>query len=386
MSGGTLGSLPRRIHLRVRAICRLANVRNGCSHGRVCRRAQGGSLLLELMIVIALLMLMAVWASHEWARHVRDLQARSLAVWMQQAQEAAAAYLHRHGGDMAQASHESGLMGLGYANWQLPAWSELRAAGLLPSGWLEHGPLQQSLGLRVVRQGSCPGQACHLFAIVHTNGPLVLQPGRVDEDLIAQWLQAAQGHGLVVWSRHPEYLAGAGQRLAVPVNAGWQAGTVALAARWPTGGEASGGTSPGLDLEEFLKVRDARDPDFQGNATVRGNVRSASRLIARDSLELETAWHERQSCSPEGSLGRTGSGPGLLMCQDGRWRLVAKPLGGGYMFNSKRGCFNSGGVSTANPNTLLCSCPENYSQIQVAESGRMDAAEGLTMGFLCVPM
>ena len=179
------------------------------------RRAQRGSLLLEFMVVAVLGLVLAVWAGHEWAQRARALQARSLAVWMGVARDAAEAFLARHAADLADAGAADALAGQGYADWMAPRWDELRAAGLLAGGWQATGPLRRTLGMRVMREGNCPGASCRIWALVHAWPALRMAAGGVDEALVAEWLQAAAGRGLVIWPHRPGFLSGAGLRVRV---------------------------------------------------------------------------------------------------------------------------------------------------------------------------
>ncbi|MHA3902957.1 hypothetical protein ACTPOE_05130 [Castellaniella sp. WN] len=351
---------------------------------RVPRRIQRGALLLEFMIAAALGLALTIWAGQEWAQRARTLQARSLAAWMGVARDAAEAFLAHHAADLASAGDADVLAGQGYADWTAPRWDELRAAGLLAGGWQAAGPLRRTLGLRVVREGECPGPSCRVWALVHARPALRTAAGGVDEALVAEWLQAAEGRGLVVWPRRPGFLSGAGLLVPVPEEGvpDWMPGVVALAARAPVG--QGSGTGAGGDDGAYLRVRDARDPDLQGDATIQGVVRSGTRLVARDSLQLEQGWGVGEACAPEGALGRVREGAGVLACQQGFWSLVARPAGGGYMLNSRRGCFSAMGVPSVNPVTGACSCPTGYVMAQVAESGSVAAPEGLTVGYLCL--
>ncbi len=347
------------------------------------RRAQRGSLLLEFMVAAVLGLVLAVWAGHEWAQRARALQARSLAAWMGVARDAAEAFLARHAAELAAAGAADALAGQGYADWTAPRWDELRSAGLLAGGWQAMGPLRRTLGVRVMRDGACPGASCRVWALVHARPALRTPAGGVDEALVAEWLQAAEGRGLVVWPHRPGFLGGAGLRVPVPEEgvADWAPGVVALAARAPPGQGGEAGTG---DADAYLRVRDARDPDFQGDVTVQGVVRSGTRLAARDSLQFERGWSVGEACAPEGVLGRVRDGVGVLACRRGIWSLLARPAGGGYMLNSRRGCLNATGGTSANPVTGTCACPTGYVMAQVAESGSIMAPEGLTMGFLCL--
>ncbi|WP_343835496.1 hypothetical protein [Castellaniella ginsengisoli] len=355
--------------------------------GRGGWHAQRGALLLEFMVVAILSLVLAVWAGGEWAQRSRALQARSLAAWMEIARDAADAFLARHAHELAVAPADDALAERGFADWRAPRWDELRAAGLLAGGWQAAGPLRRTLGLRVVREGACPGPVpdCRVQALVHARPALQTARGGVDEALVAEWLQAAGGRGMVVWPHRPGFISGAGLRIPVPEAdvADWAPGTVALAARMaPAHG---GGPGAGTDDTAYLRIRDARDPDFQGDATVQGVVRSGTRLAASDSLHLEQGWSVGDACAPEGALGRLGKGPGLLSCRQGAWVPLARPAGGGYLLNSRRGCQDSLGGSTVNPVTGMCACPTGYVRATVAESGSVTGPEGLTIGYLCLP-
>ncbi|CAM5204310.1 Pilus assembly protein OS=Castellaniella defragrans OX=75697 GN=HNR28_001958 PE=4 SV=1 [Castellaniella defragrans] len=349
--------------------------------------AQRGSLLIECMLAAALALAFALWASHEWAERARVLQARSLAVWMGVARDAAQAYLSgdadrlaRLAGTAEDPESPQGLL-------PGPGWEALRAQGMLPPGWQPRGPLGHSLDLVLWRSGDCAREGCRLQALVHTRAALRQPRGGLDEGLIAEWLMAAQGHGFVLWPHRPDAFSGAGRRVSVPSAAvgPWIPGMVALLA---THEVSQGGTTVPVEpggTEDFLRVRDSRDPDFQGALSVQGTVRSGRELVARDSVVLEGAWASNTACTAEGAVGRDRAHAGLLICSRGKWQLVARALGGGYLLNTRRGCKNSLGAATPNPYTGDCACPMGFNPLQIAESGAATSADGLTMGYLCIP-
>src|SRR6185312_9352588 len=227
---------------------------------------QRGSLLIEFMVVAALALALAVWGSHEWAERTRVLQARSLAAWMETARDAVQAYLSRESARVAQGASAGGETGPADAPWPAPSWHDLQAQGFLSAGWQQLGPMGHELGLRIWRSGDCPLESCRLNALVYTRSALQRRSGQIDAALVAEWLLAAGGRGFVLWPNKPSVFSGAGEQISVPEGgpSEWRPGTVALFAgqnlgRGPLAGDVGG--SP--DTEDFLRVRDTRDPDFQ---------------------------------------------------------------------------------------------------------------------------
>lgn len=351
--------------------------------------SQRGSLLIEFMVVAALALVVAVWGSQEWGERVRILQARSLAAWMEPVRNALQAHLAQVAAQLDPAVDEGSEASTSAGLMVAPTWSDLQARGLLPSGWQAAGPLGQSLGVVVWRAAGCGSAACPMHALVHTRSALRRPQGELDESMIAEWLMAAQGRGFVLWPHRPEAFSGAGQQISVPAgSSGWAPGMVALLVTQGNGGGSTGTPStPGtaVDTENFLRMRDARDPDFQAGVSAQGVIRSDRRLAARDSLVLERGWDSGTACPDEGALGRDRIYPGVLVCRQGKWELVARAAGGGYLINSRRGCKNSQGVSTANPYTGGCFCPPGFNTMQLSESGAAASADGLSTGYLCTP-
>ncbi|MFT0532480.1 hypothetical protein ACMHYJ_06535 [Castellaniella hirudinis] len=356
---------------------------------------QRGALLLEFMVAALLGVLLLVWAGQEWAQRMRALQAQSLAAWMAPARDAALALLRQHGALIRQADTAAALADQGIADWQAPRWTELKALGLLAGGWQESGPLNQRLDLRIDRIGACPEAPCRLQAFVAARAGLRDARGQVDEYLISEWLQAARGEGWIVWPQAPGQLRGAGQLAVVPPTLDWAPGTVALRAQAvpapPAGAAGDEAVEDGdpaadpLDHTDFLRLRDLRDPDFQGAATVQGWVRSGAWLQGREGLVLVKGVSSGASCAVEGGMGRSGGRLGLLVCQGGRWRPLAGPSGGGYLFSTRWGCANRQGSFTGNPVTGGCLCETGYQAVQVSESGDAAHVDGVSRGYLCIP-
>jgi hypothetical protein len=345
-------------------------------------------LLVELMIVAAVALALAVWGSHEWAERTRVLQARSLAVWMGTARDAVQAYLSQESARLAPALTADGAAGSAGGSLPAPGWPDLQAQGFLPGGWQARGPMGHELGLHLWQSGDCVDESCRLNALVYTRSAMQRRSGQFDTALVAEWLLAADGNGLVLWPHKPGVFSGAGERIPVPEGgpAQWVPGTVAFFVTQAVVRQAAAGGGGGSgETGDFLRVRDTRDPDFQNGVTAAGELRSGTRVVARESIVLEDGWKGGTACPVEGAVGRDQNYAGVLICRQGKWNLVARATGGGYMLNSRRGCKNILGTPTPNPYTGECLCPAGFSVLQISESGSMAAPDGLTMGYLCIP-
>jgi hypothetical protein len=89
------------------------------------------------------------------------------------------------------------------------------------------------------------------------------------------------------------------------------------------------------------------------------------------------------ACSEDGAVARGHEG-GLLICRDNAWRPASRSGGGGFSSNQFRGCETSGGTSTANPLTGLCTCPPGTAIVQISDSGPHPFPEGRTLGYICL--
>lgn len=349
------------------------------------RATQRGFVLLELMVAGILMTLLVVWGSQSWMQRVRDAQAQALAAWMLAARSVAHDYLALHGAEIAVADTPAALTTQGYQDWAQPGWQELKASGVARAGFPESGALGMRLGIQVLRHGDCPGRACRLEALIHTLQPVRLSGHfQVDEGMIAQWLMATQGLGAVVWAHSSEILAGSTLRLPNPlpgVSQAWQPGVIALAVSLPA--IAGGGSGQAGDSDDFLQVGDKRNPDFQGQATVQGDISTQSSLRAQRYLVLQDRNIEFQACAEEGALSLERFHNGLLLCRGHVWRSAGRAAGGGFSFNSLSGCADRDGVSTRNPITGGCACGAGYAAVQISDSGA-HPEEGRTQGYLCV--
>ncbi|HEY9280968.1 MAG TPA: type II secretion system protein [Eoetvoesiella sp.] len=341
---------------------------------------QQGFAMLELAAAVLIATLLVVWSASALVHKINDAAAQSSAVWMLSIKKAAQAYIERYAVVLASASDTAALSGKGYADWALPSLAELKTDKLLSSGFPESGIRAAGVTVAIMRSGTCPDVDCRLEALIYSNEAITHGSGdRVNEQMIAQWLMASQGWGGTVKPSSPHQISGAAFTFSNPPAPAMEllpVGTVAMAV-----------TSEQLGSLEFLRVGDKRDPQFQGQATVKGDINAQASLSIQQYLYLEAQEYFHTPCSVEGAAAREHEG-GLLVCRNGRWRAAGRRNAGGFVINSERDCKDIYGKSTANPITGDCSCPVGSKALLVSDSGPDPApapgSYGQTWGYICI--
>lgn len=338
-------------------------------------RAQRGFFMLELIIAAIIATLLAVWGAHSLVNKINDASAQSAAAWMLVVRKAASGYIERYAIELAQADDAVPAGLAGYSDWSAPSLSELKAASLLSASFPASINPGTGASIKLLREGNCPGTGCRVSALVHSNAPFVTHPdGRVDEQMVAQWTMAAQGWGGSVNPHRPDRITGAAFDLPNPPAGGtpYAPGTVALAITAEQGGTL-----------DFLRVRDTRDPDFQGAVTVKGDIDTRADLRAARYVHVGAVQSLQQACAEDGAVALDLHG-GLLVCRNNVWRASSRTGGGGYSTNLLYGCQNNPEHLTVNPVTGTCSCPKGSTAVLIADSGPQAFPQGRSMGFLCV--
>lgn len=339
------------------------------------KASQRGLGLLELMLAAIVATLLAAWGAGALMTRMDEAAAQSSAAWMLSVRQALHSYLERYGPLIAHAEDLAVLSARGYADWSSPQLHELKADALLSQGFPEAVSPGGGAVLKVLRQGVCPGPACHVEGLVHSKRPFLQRSsGHVDDYMVAQWLMSSKGWGAAVNMRHPEWIQGPAFRFGNPSWAGpaLAPGSVAMAV-----------TREHLREFEYLRVGDLRNPDFRADASIAGHVQVGADLSLDGYLRMEAGGVMHQACTQDGAFTRDAE-KGLLMCRNGAWRAASRAGGGGFSINQFRGCANSSGMATANPLTGSCSCPPATYLVQISDSGPHDFPEGRTQGYLCV--
>lgn len=336
---------------------------------------QHGSLLFEFMLVAVLALALAVWGINEWVERTKALQAKSLAVWMTMANEAIQAYIDSDAAQIITALQNPS------DTVVKPDWQDLIAASYLSPAWQQTGPLQKRLDYGFNISGDCNSGPCVLQALVYITTGLLDKNGAPDQSMLADWLMAVNGKGLVLRTATAAVFKGAGLSFPKPDGVNIQAGTVGLLATKNMITSSPDNSDDGSDNtalnNDYVRMRDERNPKLQGELTVAGDIVTGGNLV------IENSAVPFNSCSPDGAISHNKNYPGLLVCSSGSWQQVNILDGGGFIFNTKYQCKNSLGLSTANPRTNNCTCPPTYMSVQISESGSLNDPNGLSTGYVC---
>jgi hypothetical protein len=333
--------------------------------------------LLELAIAVAITCMLAMWAADRLVRDVDDAVEHASGRWLLELRRALDSVLARHGDALAAGrvpTDESGQPV--FADPASPSMAELKNAGHLPRAFPALGPGGMDLAIRVVRTGSCPGQACRLDALAYSRAPVVHAGSSApDFTRIAGIVMATDGFGGSVSELAPGRLRGGAFDLPNPPFPGMAALPAGTVAVWA--GAKAGAAS------NYLQPRDDRDPQFRGDVSAQGTVSATRRLEAGEHLKLGGIAAPETPCPENGLVARDAAG-NVLSCVNGAWS-VPGGFGGAFSLNTVSGCVSSQGASTANPRTGQCSCPRGFKPVGIAAGGVWDWTEtGWTTGYVCV--
>jgi hypothetical protein len=141
--------------------------------------------------------------------------------------------------------------------------NDLRTARNVPAGFPSYAPLANQALLRVIRSGgsTCPGTQCRIDAMAYSVRPLHSGISRSgDSSMVGKFLMATGGYGLAAQIEQPDQLRGATGSFANPVDLSMD-GIVGVHSLLDT-----------TLYEQFVRIRDTRDPNLQGNLTVAGTT------------------------------------------------------------------------------------------------------------------
>ncbi len=275
-----------------------------------------GFVLLELAIAAVLLTLGAIWMATRVSNDIQDAGARATARYLLAVKGATQEMMVEHfdslAGYPAPPAGSPGAVGGSPPSWLVQAMpleltvAQLKAPraagepGYLAADFPDRPVYGDQLRIRLWRDGSCPGSACKLQAVVHTTAPVRASADvAYSPELIGEIMLATEGYG----GHAPP---GAAQRLRgaifdVPNPLGNTAGVVAVSASLDT-----------TLFHQFVRQGDTRPVWLQNRLDVAGVLASATGLL------LEAAVSPGAACSQEG-LYATTARQSLAMCMTGVW-------------------------------------------------------------------
>lgn len=245
------------------------------------RRQQGGYTLLEIQI--GLLVLSIVYMLVELPAMVRGVErtfATAVGQYVMQIGAAVDSYQRSNWSRLNSATPAV----TGFANPLQPTVAELIGARFLPSSFPLNAPRAMPVKARIDRSG-CPGASCALVSYAYVDAPFTV--GRTGQtpryDLAQVAVDAMGGRGGMSNARDDSVIAGPAFNVPNPVTG--KPGAVVMFAAY-------------LDsavYNQFVTIRDTRDPDLQGNLSVAKDL-----AIAGNSNVAGNA-------SVQGTLGVTGA-------------------------------------------------------------------------------
>ena len=206
--------------------------------------------MIELILVLAITALMAVWSSTRLIQEADDINAVATGVYVDTVAAGAQRYMLNEFLRLSAGTDVAGI-----ATDLQPTLAELRALGRLPSAFPLTAPNNQSISVFLTRT-NCPGSNCQLTAMACLTQPFQSR-GRFREDLATVAMMAMSGRGGRSHDSAPSQIRGAS--ILQPNPLGSVSGILC--------GQSN--VDAGV-FEAFARVRDTRDLDLRGGLTITG--------------------------------------------------------------------------------------------------------------------
>lgn len=220
------------------------------------RRAQQGFTLVELIVAISIAAILSIYAQAQLAKLSEEQIGVSAGSYLKQIAGAAEQYALSHFDDLG-----NGVDIPGVANDIAPTIAELVTDNKLPRGFPSAAgamPTRQSLRIDVVKT-NCPGLGCTIVTNVCTTSGVTLGGTNVRYDLAQVMVDQQDGTGGQSSYTTPALVKGPSLYIANPNGA--VPGTVCSSATLNT-----------AMFQQFVRVRDPRNPDLQGDLSAVGNL------------------------------------------------------------------------------------------------------------------
>jgi prepilin-type N-terminal cleavage/methylation domain-containing protein len=214
---------------------------------------QSGFTLVEVSIVLALAVLSMIYAAKYLVAEAEKTVATATGVYMLSGKNALDNYVLNNYSALSNGQTVTGVT----APLQ-PTVAELVALKWLPTGFPTIAPSGQTFNA-VITPDTCPGVACKLPTLFHSTTAYADKSGVVRIDLASEAANAAGGFGGFSYVKNSNLIRGGNFSVTNP------SGSV-------PGVVASAGYLDTTVYNQFVKMRDDRNPDLQGGLTISGGT------------------------------------------------------------------------------------------------------------------
>lgn len=293
---------------------------------QVRRKNEGGYLLMELALVLAISTIMLAGQINQIITAVDEGNAISTAKYLQRLQGGINDYHQTN--DVALKT--AGATITGFANPLQPTIAELIAGGYLEAGFPAQSPLGLTFQSRLARTGTCPGGAdCRVAGFATSTGPYRDGDGRIRIDTLTSAVQYIGLDAGMSLPESPSMLTSIGGA-TVANPAGAVAGTLAIRI----------GAGSGLLplLEQYYKRDGSKNltgaMDANGNDInkVRNlevtNAATVQNVLVGNVTSYTTSAAPDAACTDDGGIKRNSNGTGLVICAANKWRTVGSNVEG----------------------------------------------------------
>lgn len=295
---------------------------------RPARAFQKGLALLEVTLALIISAVLGVYATTKLVQTVDDATAQATGAYV----NAGAVWMERY----ILINHDAlanGTPVAGAADPLHPTFAEMMAMGRLPATYPANSPSNQQLRFDVFRT-ACPGAGCVITSTACLTTPFAIR-GVAREDLTTVAVIAMQGNGGRSHVGAPATVRGAGFSIPNPI-----AGN-------PVGIICGQNVVDMAIYNQYVKIRDTRDPDLQGGMTLSGvlptgftlevngtanitnNLTVGGGITVGGPITLNAAGVAGGACAPDNQMvwGTVNGAPAVLKCQGGIWTPTGVILG-----------------------------------------------------------
>lgn len=249
---------------------------------RLPLKTQRGFGLVEMVCVLAVMMMVALWKAGQDVEAANDQQAYAAGIWLGVVRDGVEQVLGAHYTPLSEGRSPVSKSGKAlFADALAPTLQELVATGHLPNDFPTLSPLGFTAHIALRAAPVCPAAGCRLDAVVQSSQPVVMRDVPVEDTMrIAQIMSGLAGKGAWVSRRVPARFVGLNVNLPNPFGATHHTASPGTVGAWA-----------GLDRNsalQYLRVGDTRDPDFRGGVSIAGHLSASgfdtSGVIAARSL------------------------------------------------------------------------------------------------------